>query len=77
MKIYGIILDLICEKTTEKTIDTILSDISEIWKISNGKFEQIFGIGDIVENIDNSEKIKCADSLREQLLEKISKQDNN
>ncbi|MBA2861134.1 DUF2254 family protein [Methanococcus maripaludis] len=77
LKIYGIILDLICEKTTEKTIDTILSDISEIWKISNGKFEQIFGIGDIVENIDNSEKIKCADSLREQLIEKISKQDNN
>jgi len=72
-KIYGIILDSTYEKTNEKAIDMILSDISEIWDISQNNFKQIFGMDDIVENIDNTEKIKYADDLREQLLQKISK----
>ena len=34
VKIYGIILDSTYEKTNEKAIDQILSDISEVWDIS-------------------------------------------
>ncbi|MBA2862956.1 DUF2254 family protein [Methanococcus maripaludis] len=73
VKIYGVILDSTYEKTNEKALDKILSDISEIWDISQNNFKRIFGLGDIIENIDNTEKIKYADELREQLLEKISK----
>uniref|UniRef100_A9A8T6 DUF2254 domain-containing protein n=1 Tax=Methanococcus maripaludis (strain C6 / ATCC BAA-1332) TaxID=444158 RepID=A9A8T6_METM6 len=73
VKIYGIILDSTYEKTNEKALDKILSDISEVWDISRNNFKPIFGMDDIVENIDNTEKIKYADELREQLLEKISK----